>query len=60
MQKSPKKKRSKTSVSIIVSAALIVVLLLAGTLVRMHSREIGFADAFAGFVSDTFNMGSID
>ena len=60
MQKSPKRKRPSSPVSILIAGILVVALILAGTLVRMRSREIGFADAFSSFVSDTFNMGSIE
>lgn len=59
MQKSPKRKRPASVVSIAVAAVLIVVLLMAGTLLRMHTREIGFVDAFSGFVSDTFSINSL-
>jgi len=59
MQKPPKRKRQASLVSVAVAAVLIVALLMAGTLLRMHTREISFADAFSGFVSDTFSINSL-
>lgn len=45
-------------ISVIVAGMLVIALMLAGTLLRMHSREMDFGAAFASFMSDTFHSGS--
>lgn len=45
-----------TAVTLIVAGALVVALLIAGTVLRMHTHELGFAEAFRSFASDTFRF----
>ncbi len=45
-----------TVTTLIVAGALVIVLLLAGTLMRMRTDDMRFAEAFASFVSDTFRF----
>jgi len=52
-----RKSKKAAIVSIAVAAVLVVVLLIAGTVLRMHSRNLGFIQAFASFVKDTFLAG---
>ena len=41
-----------------IAGILVLALLLAGTLLRMHSRESGFMEALFSFLRDTFSPGS--
>lgn len=45
-------------ISVIVAGALVIALVLAGTLLRMHTRERDFGAAFVSFMSNTFHPGS--
>ena len=51
-----KKSTRATFISLIVAGTLVVALLLAGTVLRMRTRDLGFAEAFTSFVSDTFRF----
>ena len=42
--------------SAVLALVLVVLLSIAGTLLRMHSRDMSLADAFKSFVSDTFSF----
>ena len=52
------RRRSKraTVTTLIVAGALVIELLIAGTILRMHTHDLGFAGAFTSFVSDTFRF----
>lgn len=50
-----KKGKRTTIITVIVAGALVVALLAAGTVLRMRTRELRFADALRSFVADTFN-----
>lgn len=45
-------------VSVAIAGILVIILLLAGTLLRMQTGDMGFVSAFASFVKDTFNPGA--
>lgn len=45
-------------INVIVAGVLVIALMLAGTLMRMHTLEMDFGAAFASFMSDTFHPGS--
>ena len=49
-----KRSQKQTLIIVCVLAALVLALLAAGTILRMRSGSMGFAEAFAAFVSDTF------
>ena len=49
-----KRSQKQTLIIVCVLAALVLALLAAGTILRMRSGNIGVAEAFAAFVSDTF------
>ncbi len=53
MRRSGKK---ATLISLAVAGALVIALLIAGTILRMHTHDLGFVEAFASFVSDTFRF----
>ena len=50
-----RKGKRATVVSVIVAGGLVIVLLAAGTALRMRTRELSLSEAFRSFVSDTFN-----
>lgn len=51
-----RKKGSKAALtSVIVAGILVVVLLIAGTILRMQTRDMKPWDAFRSFVSDTIH-----
>ena len=53
------RKRGKTAfITALIAGALALVLLIAGTLLRMNTHELGFGEAFCSFVSDTFHAGA--
>lgn len=52
-----RKGRKAALVSVAIAGILVLALLAAGTLLRMHSRDMGLAEAFVSFVRDTFNAG---
>lgn len=56
--KTGKKSARALRISVIVAGALVIALMLAGTLLRMHTREMDFGAALASFMSDTFHPGS--
>lgn len=43
---------------VIIAAAAVIVLLIAGTALRMKSMNMAFADAFSSFIRDTFCAGN--
>lgn len=51
------RKRSgrKTLIIVCVLAAVVICLIAAGAILRMQTRDMGFLDALASFLSDTFN-----
>lgn len=51
-----RKGQRATLLSIAIAGVLVVALLIAGTVLRMNTRDVGFVEAFASFVSDTFNF----
>ena len=53
MRRSGKK---ATLISLAVAGALVIALLIAGTILRMHTHDMSFAGAFKSFVSDTFSL----
>lgn len=51
-----RKKGKKAAItSVIVAGVLVLILLAAGTVLRMQSREMTAWTAFKSFVSDTFH-----
>jgi len=42
--------------SVAIAGILVVILLAAGIVLRMNTRNAGFAAAFASFLSDTFSF----
>lgn len=51
-----RKSKRATVTTLIVAGALVIALLLAGTILRMHTHDLSFAGAFKSFVSDTFSL----
>ena len=51
-----RKSKRETVTTLIVAGALVIALLLAGTILRMHTHDMSFAEAFKSFVSDTFSL----
>lgn len=50
-----RRKGKKTALmSVGIAGVLVVILLIAGTVLRMNTHDVGFAAAFVSFVSDTF------
>ena len=50
-----KRSGKKTLIILCVLAAIVISLIAAGTILRMQSRDLGFAEALTSFLSDTFN-----
>jgi len=53
-----RKRKSTALISVAVAGAAVVALLIAGTVLRMHTRNMDFMQALGSFVSDTFNAGA--
>ena len=51
-----KRSTRATVTTLIVAGALVIALLLAGTILRMNTHDMSFAGAFKSFVSDTFRF----
>ena len=51
-----KRSTRATVTTLIVAGALVIALLLAGAILRMHTHDLSFAGAFKSFVSDTFSL----
>ena len=51
-----RKSTRATVITLIVAGALVIALLIAGTILRMHTHDMSFAEAFTSFVSDTFRF----
>ena len=51
-----KRSTRATVTTLIVAGALVIALLIAGTILRMHTHDMSFARAFKSFVSDTFRF----
>ena len=51
-----RKSTRATVTALIVAGALVIALLIAGTILRMHTHDMSFAGAFKSFVSDTFSL----
>ena len=51
-----KKGKKAPLTGVIIAAIAVVVLIAAGTALRMHSRDMAFLPAFKSFMSDTFFM----
>ena len=51
-----KKGKKAPLTGVVIAAVLVVVLVLAGTILRMNSREMDFLPAFKSFMADTFAM----
>ncbi len=45
-----------TVTTLIVAGAMVAALLAVGTVLRMRTNEMSFAEAFTSFVSDTFRF----
>lgn len=41
--------------TVIIALVLVIALLITGTVLRMHSHDMNFADAMVSFLSDTFH-----
>ena len=50
-----RKGKRPTVVSVIVAGTLVIVLLAAGTVLRMRTRDVSLAEAFRTFAYDTFH-----
>lgn len=48
------KGKKATLISVVVAAMLAIALMIAGTLLRMNSREMALWPAFKSFMHDTF------
>lgn len=53
----PKKGKNTALITVAIAAVLALVLLIAGTVLRMHTQELSFAEAFSSFAADTFSFG---
>ena len=51
-----RKSTRATVTTLIIAGALVIALLIAGTILRMHTHDMSFAGAFKSFVSDTFSL----
>jgi len=51
-----KKGKKAPLTGVVIAGALVIVLILAGTFLRMNSREMEFLPAFRSFMADTFAM----
>ena len=51
-----RKSTRATVTTLIIAGALVIALLIAGTILRRHTRNMSFAGAFKSFVSDTFRF----
>lgn len=49
-----KRSGKKTLIIVCVLAAIVLLLLVAGTILRMHTHDLGFGEALVSFLSDTF------
>ena len=49
-----KKGKKAPLTAVVIALIAVLVLTFAGTVLRMQSRDMGFADAFASFMADTF------
>ena len=50
-----KRSGKKTLIILCVLAAAVIALIAAGTVLRMKTANMGFAEALGAFLSDTFN-----
>ena len=50
-----KRSGKKTLIILCVLAAAVLSLIAAGTVLRMQTGDMGFAEAFTSFLSDTFD-----
>lgn len=58
-KKSMENKRKNTAlITAAIAAVLALILLIAGTMLRMRTHDLNFAQAFCSFVSDTFRFGA--
>lgn len=48
------KGKKATTLSVVIAASLLIMLLLAGTILRMRTDGLGFGEAFVSFAGDTF------
>lgn len=55
MQK--RKSARQALISVIIAASAVIILLIAGTVLRMKHMNLDFSEAFASFIRDTFNAG---
>lgn len=53
----PKKRKNTALITAAIAAVLVLVLLIAGTVLRMHTQNLSFAEAFSAFTADTFSFG---
>ena len=51
-----KRSGKKTLIILCVLAAIVVLLIAAGTVLRMQSHDLNAADALKSFLKDTFNL----
>ena len=49
-----RKGKQAALISVAAAGILVILLLVAGTVLRMNTRDAGFAAAFASFITDTF------
>lgn len=49
-----KRSAKKTLIIVCVLAAAVLLMLVAGTVLRMHTHDMGFGEAMGSFLSDTF------
>ena len=49
-----KKGKKAPLISVIIAAALVLALTIAGTILRMNSRDMDLLPAFRSFMADTF------
>lgn len=49
-----RKGKQAALVSVAAAGILVIFLLVAGAVLRMNTRDLGFAAAFASFITDTF------
>lgn len=56
MRRKDKRGGKRAFLSAAIALVLVILLTLAGTVLRMHSRGMRPTDAFKSFVSDTFSF----
>lgn len=56
MRRKDKKGGKRALLSAAIALVLVILLTLAGTALRMHSRDMSAAAAFKSFLSDTFSF----